>query len=46
MQVFVQKVKRRENGTQGVFEIAPDFRNGGFYRVLGDDTKVIVTEKD
>jgi len=46
VQVFVQKVKRRENGTQGVFEIAPDFRNGGFYRVLGDDTKVIVTEKD
>ena len=46
VQVFVQKVKRRENGTQGVFEIAPDYRNGGFYRVLGDDTKVIVTEKD
>jgi len=46
IQIHVQKVKRRENGSQGIFEIAPDFINGGFYRVLNGDTKVIITEKD
>jgi twinkle protein len=29
VQVHVQKVKRKENGKQGVFDIAPDFINGG-----------------
>lgn len=46
VEVHVQKVKRRENGTQGVFEIAPDFKNGGFYRTIGENNKVIITEID
>lgn len=30
--IHVQKVKRKENGQQGVFNIAPDFPNGGVYK--------------
>lgn len=29
VEVYVQKVKRKENGKQGVFQIAPDFKKGG-----------------
>ena len=29
VEVHIQKVKRKENGSQGVFEVAPDFKNGG-----------------
>ena len=29
VEVHIQKVKRKENGSQGSFEIAPDFKNGG-----------------
>ncbi len=32
--IHIQKVKRKENGKQGVFYTAPDFRNGGVYRSL------------
>ena len=31
VEVHVQKVKRKENGQQGVFTIAPDFNRGGAY---------------
>lgn len=29
VQVHIQKVKRKENGSQGNFEVAPDFKSGG-----------------
>jgi twinkle protein len=32
VEVYVQKVKRKENGQQGKFIIAPDFKNGGVYK--------------
>ena len=32
--VYVQKVKRKENGKQGDFMIAPDFNNGGVYKSI------------
>lgn len=32
VEVHVQKVKRKENGKQGSFSIAPDFNYGGIYR--------------
>lgn len=31
VKIYVQKVKRKENGSQGEFTIAPDFNNGGAY---------------
>jgi twinkle protein len=31
VQIHIQKVKRKDNGQQGKFEIAPDFKNGGGY---------------
>jgi len=32
--IHIQKVKRKENGQQGKFYTAPDFKNGGVYRSL------------
>ncbi len=32
--IYVQKVKRKENGKQGDFMIAPDFNNGGVYKSI------------
>lgn len=32
--IHVQKVKRKENGSQGDFMIAPDFKNGGMYKTI------------
>jgi twinkle protein len=32
--IHVQKVKRKENGQQGDFMIAPDFKNGGMYKTI------------
>ena len=37
VQVYVQKVKRKENGQQGDFMIAPDFKNGGVYKEVDKD---------
>ena len=37
VQVYVQKVKRKENGQQGDFMIAPDFKNGGVYKAVDKD---------
>jgi twinkle protein len=34
VEVYVEKVKRKENGQLGSFNIAPDFKNGGVYRGL------------
>ena len=37
--VHVQKVKRRENGKQGEFMIAPNFKEGVLYRTGQRQTK-------
>jgi twinkle protein len=37
VKIYVQKVKRKENGKQGMFMIAPDFRQGGVYKSINPD---------
>jgi len=32
VEIYVEKVKRKENGQLGSFKIAPDFKNGGVYK--------------
>tara|TARA_R110000796_G_scaffold196101_2_gene312616 strand:+ start:46 stop:1719 length:1674 start_codon:yes stop_codon:yes gene_type:complete len=36
VQIYVQKIKRKENGQQGDFMLAPDFKNGGVYRSINE----------
>lgn len=43
VQVHVQKVKRKENGQQGYFTVAPDFKNGGVYRSIENKTRLTVS---
>jgi len=43
VQVHVQKVKRKENGQQGYFTIAPDFKNGGVYRSIENKTRLTIS---
>jgi twinkle protein len=40
VEVFVEKVKRKENGGLGSFEIAPDFNNGGIYEPASENDKI------
>lgn len=40
VEVHVQKVKRKENGKQGSFEIAPDFNYGGIYRTINTAKRI------
>jgi twinkle protein len=32
--IYVEKVKRKENGQLGSFVVAPDFKNGGVYKAI------------
>jgi twinkle protein len=34
VRIYVEKVKRKENGQLGSFDIAPDFKNGGVYKAI------------
>ena len=34
VKIYVEKVKRKENGQLGSFDIAPDFKNGGVYKAV------------
>ena len=34
VRIYVEKVKRKENGQLGSFDIAPDFKNGGVYKAV------------
>jgi twinkle protein len=43
VQIHVQKVKRKENGQQGYFTVAPDFRNGGVYKSIENKTRLTVS---
>lgn len=46
VKIFVEKVKRKENGQLGSFEIAPDFKNGGVYKEISEYDKKIQVIKD
>ena len=48
VKMYVEKVKRKENGQLGDFDIAPDFKNGGVYRDVDLNTKrfEVVTDDD
>ena len=39
VKMYVEKVKRKENGQLGEFDIAPDFKRGGVYRNVDDNDK-------
>jgi twinkle protein len=36
VQMHIQKVKRKENGSQGMFTLAPDFKDGGVYKSIDE----------
>lgn len=47
VRVYIQKVKRKENGRQGDFGVAPDFDNGGVYRNIKTKSRLTVhTDND
>ena len=46
VRVHVEKVKRKENGQLGEFEIAPDFDCGGIYRGVSESDKKFEIIKD
>ena len=46
VKIYVEKVKRKENGQLGSFEIAPDFKNGGVYKPVEDTDKKFEIIKD
>jgi len=46
VRLHVEKVKRKENGQLGDFEIAPDFDNGGIYKEIYQGEKKIQVIKD
>ena len=46
VRLHVEKVKRKENGQLGDFEIAPDFDNGGIYKQIYQGEKKIQVIKD
>ena len=45
VQVYVQKVKRKDNGKQGNFMVAPDFNNGGVYKEVNEYDHKITTQR-
>jgi twinkle protein len=47
VQVHIQKVKRKENGSQGMFTIAPDFKSGGVYKKIDEKKQrfTVVTDQ-
>jgi|TARA_R110000744_G_scaffold94462_3_gene182400 twinkle protein len=46
VKMYVEKVKRKENGQLGEFEIAPDFNAGGVYKHLELEKKKFEVIKD
>lgn len=39
VKIYIEKVKRKENGQLGDFDLAPDFQNGGIYKDVDLQTK-------
>ena len=46
VKIFVEKVKRKENGQLGSFDVAPDFKNGGVYKSVSQTEKKFQVIKD
>ena len=46
VQVHVQKIKRKENGKQGFFIVAPDFKKGGVYQSIDKEKQRIQVVND
>ncbi len=46
VKIYIEKVKRKENGQLGEFDIAPDFKNGGIYKDVDLETKKFEVIKD
>ena len=46
VKIYIEKVKRKENGQIGDFDIAPDFENGGVYKSLQFADKTFEVIKD
>jgi twinkle protein len=46
VRLYIEKVKRKENGQLGDFEVAPDFINGGVYKPLKAENKKFEVIKD
>jgi twinkle protein len=46
VKIYIEKVKRKENGQLGDFDIAPDFNNGGIYKDIDLETKKFEVIKD
>ena len=46
VKVYVEKVKRKENGQLGCFDLAPDFLSGGVYKSINKSDKKLEVVKD
>jgi len=46
VEIHIQKVKRKENGQQGTFMIAPDFKNGGYYCSIDKEKQRLTSVND
>ena len=46
VRIYIEKVKRKENGQLGDFEVAPDFLNGGVYKPVDAENKKFEVIKD
>ena len=46
VRIYIEKVKRKENGQLGDFEVAPDFFNGGVYKPVDAENKKFEVIKD
>ncbi len=46
IKIYIEKVKRKENGQLGYFELAPDFKNGGVYKSITEKDKKFKIIKD
>ena len=46
VKIYIEKVKRKENGQLGDFDLAPDFKNGGIYKDIDLETKKFEVIKD
>ena len=41
VRVYIDKVKRKDNGMLGSFDLAPDFKNGGIYAQIKKQTPLL-----
>jgi len=46
VEIHVQKVKRKENGQQGSFTVAPDFKDGGVYKTIDEKKQRFTVVRD